>query len=675
MTPIQLLLLSVSIFGLGALGALLFGASGRTARNLAGIAGLLGSLAGIAAGAAALLARPEGVVLFQIVPFGYFWLEMDALSAFLVCLISLVGVATSLYSLSSAPESAAVAFFTQVFMAAMLLVVTISNAFFFLFFWELMTLASYFLVIWQTDNEESIRTGYIYLLVAHAGAALIMLAFLLLFQQTGSFDFVAFRQAALSPAVRNLVFLLTFIGFGAKAGMVPLHFWTPGAYAAAPEHASALMAGVMKKLAVYGILRFSIDLLGAPAGWWALVLLFFGALSALFGAFYALTESHLKRLLAYSSVENVGLIFLGVGVGMFGVANDELVVATLGFLAALYHMLNHAFFKGLLFLGAGSAIAAAGTPDLNRMGGLSRRMPWTALTFLIGALAVAAIPPMSGFVSEWFLYQALFSSSSTSFFIAEVLGPLVVLLLAMVVALVAMVYTKAYGSAFSGPHRSREAAQAQDAPGAARLSMLYLALGCLLLGLGAPWIAPLISGVAAQMIAFSSSAVPLSVADGLFVYPVAIQQAVYSPPLVMILLLGLLSVPWLLMAALGGRRAGRRSGVDPWACGYGYSSSMSQSAGGFNQPVQATFGYLYRVRHLMDRPLRALAASGQTAVASIQRVEPVIEKAVTRPTIRLVESAGHWIQGMQMGDIRIYCMYIILTLAILLIVILGGSGL
>ena len=679
MNPIPLLLISIGIYTLSAFAALLLSASSKVVRRTAGWLGLLAPLTGVFSFVCAVLwdGPPPSLVLFSIPPFGQLIVQLDALSVFLVGLISLIGAATGLYALAEPAGitqgryPASVGFFTNLFMAAMLLVVTTGNAFFFLIFWELMTLASYFLVIWEYEKPEAVRAGFSYFVVAHAGAALIMLAFLLIFQKAGSFDFSAFRQASLSPVVKNLVFILALVGFGAKAGMVPLHFWTPATYAAAPNHVSALMSGVMKKTAVYGLLRVCVDLLGVPELGWGLLILLFGGLSTIFGAFYALSERNLKRMLAYSSVEHVGIILLGVGLGVVGLSMGSPALAVLGFVAALYHVLNHAFFKGLLFLGAGSVIDQVGTPDLNRMGGLARRMPWTAAVFLVGALAVSAIPPFNGFVSEWFTYQAFFSASQSSLFEIRVLSPLFAILLALAGALAVMVYIKAYGGAFTGPARSQPAASAYEAPTLALIGKVFLALGCLVLGLGAPQILPWISTVAASI----TNLPAISVSGGWYVYPGEATQAVHSPPLVALLFVGLLTVPWIIVAIFGGQRAGRRSGVEPWACGYGYATEMSLTASGFDQPVKVLFRPFYQLRVLVKEPFHSIAVFAASTRQWIGQAEPVVETIVTRPTARLVETAGQWIQALQMGDIRVYCLYIILTLAILLIAIFGRGSL
>ncbi len=670
MNATQFLSLSVILFFVGALISLLVPA--RTSRLVAASFSLLASLSGVIAVILTLIEKSTpSVILFAIQPFGFFTLQIDLLSALLVAIISLLGIATSLYSFTEAPEKVSVSFFTDLFMGAMVLVVTVTNAFFFLIFWELMTLTSYFLVVWEFDKKESARTGFIYFLVAHVGAALIMIAFFLFFGKTGTFDFTSIRTASLSPVIKDIAFLLLFLGFGAKAGMVPLHFWTPDTYAATPSHISALMSSVMKKTAVYGILRFCVDLLGASALWWGFVILTFGILSAVFGAFYALAEKDIKRLLALSSVENLGIILMGVGLGMVGMANGQPVLAVLGFLAALYHMLNHAIFKGLLFLDAGTVIKQTNTRDHNQMGGLARHMPWTALTFFIGALAVTAMPPLNGFVSEWFTYQALLNAAGTGLFILRVFAPLFAVLLALAGALAVMVYIKAYGGMFTGPAHNKETASAKEASTPVLISMMYLALGTIILGIGSPWIAPRIAMIAAD---FAKQPVA-AVNAGWTIYPGDPLVSVVSIPLVAILLVSLLTVPVIVVAMYGGWQTSRRSDVEPWACGYGFDAPMSVRASSFDQPVKVSFQPLYWIRTIVQKPYRTINKTYAASVEAIHRAEPVVEHTVTRPTLKFVETAGHWIQALQMGDIRLYCLYIIITLAILLIVLFGRSGL
>jgi len=670
MDTIQILLLSVSLFGVGAFLSLLLNGFSRAARVTAGLIGTIASIVGLAAAFLAAIEIPSPLTLPVPLPFGQFTLQMDGLSTLIVGMISLLGLAVNFYSISylgqySNRNLGVLGCCTNLFIAMMLLVATVTNAFYFLIFWEMMTLASYFLVTFESEKKGAIRAGYLYMLIAHAGGMLIMLSFFIFFLTTGSFDFAAFRQAELSPALKDLIFLLAFIGFGAKAGIVPLHFWMPPAYSAAPSNAVSLMASVMKKTAIYGILRVCVDLLGTPVLWWGLLVLFFGALSAILGILFALAERDLKRILAYSSIENVGIILLGIGTGMIGLATHQPIVALIGFLAGLYHALNHSFFKGLLFLGAGSVDYRLHTRNLNEMGGLGRLMPWTALTFLIGGFSIAAMPPLNGFVSEWFTYQAFFTASNGQDFIVRVSLPLCVALLALVGTLSAMVAIKMYGGAFTGPARSEVAGQASEVPGLMLGGMAFLAIGCILLGLGAPFIASYLTNV----IASTLNVPTMVVASGPWVYPGNITQGVLSTPLTAALLLGLLVVPVLLVAIYGGRRAGKRMVDDPWACGYGYSSQMSVTASNFDQPIAVTFSGIYLLRSVTQRPLEAVGSWSKRLREKIAYAEPVLESIVKGPTTQVVDYVGRHIQALQMGDIRMYCLYIIITLVSLLIVI------
>ena len=469
MDPAQLLLVSVLIFGLAALLSLLLRGSEGLARVISGLIGMLASAAGCVAAIRAFINGTAVVALWSLPTVGQLTFQLDAFSAFMVGMICLLSFCTSLYSISYVKKYQGrgigeLGFFNNLFVAAMLLVVSIANAFWFLVFWELMTLASYFLVIFEQDKKESVQAGYLYFLIAHMGTALIMIGFLVLYGNTGSFDFSSFRNASVPQATKDLVFLLAFFGFGAKAGIVPLHIWLPRAHPAAPSHASALLSGVMIKTAVYGIVRLCIEILGAPTWWWGFVVLLFGALSAVLGILYALDERDLKRVLAYSSVENIGIILMGVGAAMIGIATRLPMLAVMGLLAALYHMINHAVFKGLLFMAAGSVIYRTHTHNMNEMGGLGRLMPWTALLFMVGALSVSAIPPLNGFVSEWILYQALFIGSKGDPGVLRIFGPIFAMLLGLVGAMAAMCFVKAYGTTFSGAPRAQHASQATEVP-------------------------------------------------------------------------------------------------------------------------------------------------------------------------------------------------------------------
>ena len=412
MTAQDFLALAFCLFAAGGLAALLCNRAPRAAAYATGLSGLLGSAAGIASALPVLL----GQAGFRIdlgggLPLSRLIIEVDPLSAFMVLAICFLAAAVFLYSLSYIEEyrqnnPGLLGFLINLFVVAMILVVTVGDALYFLIAWELMTLVSYFLVIYEGDRP-SLAGGWLYFLVAHAGTALIMVAFLLLANGAGSFAFSAFRTAALSPAVRSAVFLLAFIGFCAKAGVVPLHFWLPEAHSAAPSNVSALLSGVMIKTAIYGIIRVTVSFLGAGAWWWGFLILSAGVVSTVLGVIYALAQHDIKRLLAYHSVENIGIILMGIGAGILGLSLGIPALVAVGLLAGLYHLFNHAVFKGLLFLGAGSVVHSTGTRNFESLGGLAGVMPYTAFLFLIGAVSISALPPLNGFVSEWFTYQSL----------------------------------------------------------------------------------------------------------------------------------------------------------------------------------------------------------------------------------------------------------------------------
>ena len=587
----------------------------------------------------------------------------------MVFVISLLVLICSLYSLAYVREYAgrgawAMGVFMNLFVASMVALVVIDNAFYFLIFFEMMSLASYFLVIFDQD-EEAVSAGFLYFLIAHAGSVLIMAAFFILYARSGSLDFESFRALHLTGPWASVVFLLAFFGFGAKAGMVPLHSWLPRAHPAAPSHASALMSGVMVKIGVFGIIKVGIDLLGATSSWWGMLVLAIGGVSAVLGVLYALAEKDLKRLLAYSTVENVGIILMGVGAGMIGIASHHPLLAVVGLLAGFYHLLNHAAFKGLLFLGAGSILYRTHTKDMDLLGGLAKRMPWTAGAFLIGAMAICALPPLNGFVSEWFTYQALFSMGSGGDLAVRLAGPIGMVMLAITGALAAACFVKAYGLSFSGLPRSAHADHAKEAPLPMVAAMLLLALMIVALGVAAPLVAPVMAGVASSLV---QGAVPV-VSQGVAVFPGSAGQAVLSTPLLAVLLLAVPVLPLLLVAGLKGARLARRHGGDAWACGYAQEQAMTASSRGFvAQPLAAMFAPLYRVRELFDLvgpSKRAL----QWSIDATARLEPVWDAKVVNRVVDLVQWLGGKVQWLQNGDFRVYCLYVVFTLVVLLLVV------
>ena len=668
MSPLCLLLTSVLVFTGGAFLALLCWKSDRASIYISGIAGVIGSLSGLAASLPVLLSSQ---VLTYVnagpFPFTQFTVRFDPLAAFMIFVIALLVLIASIYSFSYVQEyegrgAWTMGFFMNLFVASMIALVAVDNAFYFLVFFELMSLSSYFLVIFD-QNKEAVDAGFLYFLIAHAGSILIMGAFLIFWWQTGSLDFEAFRTAKLSAPLASTAFVLAFFGFGAKAGMVPLHSWLPRAHPAAPSHASALMSGVMVKVGVFGIVKVGVDLLGATTTWWGILVLAIGAISAVLGVLYALTEQDIKRLLAYSTVENVGIILMGVGVGMIGLATHHPMLAVLGLLGALYHTLNHAVFKSLLFLGAGSIIYRTHTRNMEELGGLARSMPYTGLACLIGAMAICALPPFNGFVSEWFTYQALFNMSLHGDLLMRFAGPVAVVMLALTGALAAMCFVKLYGVTFSGIPRSEHAAHAKEAPAPMVFAMVLLAVGCVLLGLGAPVVAPVIAAVASSL----CGGVVIVVANGSLIIPGDAAQASVSVPLVAGLLFALPLIPIIISYLLKGTRLARRNEVDPWTCGYVHEAKMVISSEGFAQPVRFMFAPLFRLRETLN-PSRPLSLALQNSINGAARIEAVVDSYIITPIMRAAHWLGGRIQWLQHGDFRVYCLYVVAALVVLLLV-------
>jgi hydrogenase-4 component B len=462
----------LALFFAGAVGSLAFRTNDALANRWSAACAIAGSFWGICFAVLAILSKKGCSRAFQFGPFPLFSLSfhIDMLSAFFVFVIALIALLSSVYGLDYVKhfykkyDIGALGFFYNVFIFGMLIVVTADNALWFLVAWEIMSVASYFLVIYDHKNPENIKAGFLYLVMTHVATAFIMLAFLLLYKYTGSFNFAALRAgAALAPgSIKNVVFILAMIGFGTKAGIVPLHVWLPSAHPAAPSHVSALMSGVMIKTGVYMMIRLFLDILQPIPAWWGLTVLIAGAASSLLGVLYALTEHDLKKLLACHSVENIGIILLGLGASLSFLSLGMPALSLLGLIAALFHILNHATFKSLLFLSAGSVMSETHTGNMEKYGGLIKTMPQTALFFLIGSMAISALPPFNGFFSEWLTFQSLFRGIATLDFSAKWVFIASAGSLAFTGGLALTCFVKAFGSTFLARPRSREAGHAKE---------------------------------------------------------------------------------------------------------------------------------------------------------------------------------------------------------------------
>ncbi len=599
-------------------------------------------------------------------------LAFDPLSGFFLIIVGLLVGAVSLYGpgymrgyLHRRRRESLVALGTAtgLFVAGMYLVLLAADAFVFMVAWELMSVASYFLVAYQHQHAANRRAALLYLLMAHVGALAILLGFGVLAAKGNGFTFEAMRAATLSPTWASIAFALAFFGYGMKAGMVPLHVWLPEAHPVAPSHISALMSGVMLKVAIYGLVRFCFDLLGELQWQWGMTVLVIGAASALLGVLYALMQHDLKRLLAYHSVENIGIILMGLGLSIIFLANDHQVAGILAMLAALYHTLNHALFKGLLFLGAGAVLHSSHEADLNNMGGLIRRMPHTALYFLVGCLAISGLPPLNGFVSEWLTFQATLQAPVLASGVLRSILPVTAAVLALSAALAAACFVKVYGVAFLGQARSRHTKRAREVEIGMRAAMAALALLCVLFGVFPTTVIGALGSIPLMLV---GQGPPSATTEGwLWLTPISPEIASYSAPLVALALVAtalvFLFVRW---RALPRRRA------YPWECGFGeVNPRMQYTATAFSMPIRRIFAPVWDVEERIEES----ADSVQPAqVASIRHQLHIHDRSWLRiyePIGRLVITAARRVGRIQTGSIHAYLVYSFLTLLLLLWVV------
>lgn len=633
--------------------------------------GALGGAVLSVSGYLGLGARPES----RTFPFGLpdlpFHVREDGLSAFFLLLLGAVSFGVSIFSAGyfRGHEPSSLGWLLleyHLFLASMTFVLLAGDAYVFLLAWESMALTSYFLVVTDHGDPAVRRAGFLYLLLAHVGTLALFLAFGILAGGSGvsGFDRYAFDRmhgGHLTDLARAGAFFLAFFGFGAKAGILPLHVWLPDAHPAAPSPVSALMSGVMLKTAIYGLVRVWFDLIGLHnLSWqWGAAVLLTGMLTALFGVLYALMQHDLKRLLAYHSIENIGIIVIGLGLSLVFFGTGHPVPGVLGLVAALYHTLNHAVFKGLLFLGAGSILHATGERDLNRMGGLARIMPQTALLFLTGALAISAIPPLNGFVSEWLTFQTALSVSSLDIGVLRSLIALSAAVLALAGALTAMCFVKVYGIGFLGARRTDTSIAAHEPALSERIGMLWLGAGCLVLGV-LP--VPVLERLNAVSIGLTGQTLP-GPSEGigwLWLVPESARKASYSPFILFVAVLGSIALTFVLIRVLF---SGRTRRAPSWNCGYPVRTPrMQDTADAFSQPIRHFFAPVY----LMERHLPSPEDEKPYFHVSIgDRHWNALYLPVYRTVVFLSGLAGR----LQTGRISVYLLYSFLTLLLLLFLV------
>jgi hydrogenase-4 component B len=481
---------------------------------------------------------------------------------------------------------------------------------------------------------------------------------------TASFADMRSNSILLSPLTRDAIFLLALFGFGTKAGIVPLHIWLPMAHPVAPSHVSAVMSGVMIKMGIYGFLRIVLDLLNGGPVWWGGIVLGVGAISALLGVLYALMEHDLKRLLAYHSVENIGIILIGIGAGLILQSYGLMTLAALGFIGGLYHTINHASFKGLLFLGAGSVLHATHTRNMEAMGGLIKKMPWTAFFFLIGSVAISALPPLNGFTSEWLVFQALLGGFNIPTPEVAMFMPIAVGMLALTSGLTAACFVKAFGITFLALPRSQEAEQAHEAPLSMKIGMGILALACIGLGLAPFIVVPMISRVLNGLGGLPDTSATFTINFSLQT-PSTFGQI--SPPLVMVGLLILFVLISLVMKILNVNQKLRVS--DTWGCGrIGQTPRMEYTATSFAEPLRRVFAELYQPSKELNVDFHPGSKYFIQSIEYKSGITPLFERWLYDPFLRLVQFTARQVRKLQSGSLHLYLTFVTIILIILLLV-------
>ena len=611
----------------------------------------------------AVFGAPQTTVLPVGLPTLPFHLRLDSLAAFFLMVIGAVGAGVSTFAAgyfrrAEGTPPGLLCLEYHAFLAAMTLVVLADDAYSFMVMWETMALSSYFLVTANHRVPEVRRAGYLYLTMAHIGAVSILLCFGVLQANTGDYTFDNMRAQNLSLFWGSVAFLLALLGFGAKAGLLPLHVWLPEAHPAAPSPVSALMSAVMLKTAVYGLLRVSFDLLHTQVWWWGVLLLALGLATALFGVVFAAVQVDMKRLLAYSSIENIGLILASIGLALVFAAYDMKPLAALALTAALYHVASHAFFKSLLFLSTGCVLHATAQRSLGKLGGLIRYMPWVAWVTLLGVLTSAGLPPFGGFVSEWLLLQSFLFTPGLPHSLLNMLVPLAAALVALVAALAGYTMVKFFGVIFLGQPREETLAQAHDAGPWERIGMLWLVAGCIGLGLAPVQFIQLLDPVTQQLV--TAGVGPTVAARGGLLAPLSVERASEGPVIFLFGVAASFGLAWLMVRLF---YHGRLRRAPAWDCGYPWQNArMQDTAEGFGQPIRQIFEPFFVMRRELPTPFDARP-----------RYRVVVEDHFWRwlylPLVALAARIARVVGLLQQGRISIYLLYSFATLIAVLMVV------
>lgn len=652
-----LILTGITVMALSGLPVLFLSPGGGWGERIS-TAGMLagGAMGAVGLAASAVAGSSPGLSWAWSLPVGSFSIGLDALSAAFLLPILVISPLASIYgmgywSAAAHPESAArLRFFLGLMAGGLGMVVIARDAILFLIAWEVMALAAFFLITVEDETQSVRESGWLYLAATHLASLALFAAFSLWHSATGSFALEPADSSEGSAGLWTAIFFLSLLGFGLKAGLMPLHVWLPGAHANAPSHVSALMSGVLIKMGVYGMVRMT-AILPSPPVHWGGILLLLGTASAVLGVAYAIAQHDLKRLLAYHSVENIGIIFMGLGIALMGRSLDRGDWIAFGLAGALLHVWNHSLFKSLLFFGAGSVIHAVGTREMDRMGGLARAMPRTAALFLIGAVAICGLPPLNGFVSEFLIYLGLFQVIQSSHAVSWAWPAFTVPFLAMTGALAVACFVKVYGTVFLGNPRSDACRGAHEPPASMIAPMIVLAAGCFFIGL-VPWAVLPFMGRAVAAWAPGTDPQIMSMA------PVGWISTVGGS-----LLAGTaLAFLWLRRRGASAPRAGT------WDCGYAAPSTRAQyTASSFGQLLVSQFAWALRPR--IHKPRLAGPFPGPARFES--HVEDVMLKKGVVPAWRWILRTLGQLRCLQRGSIQLYLLYIGAFAVVLLAVSMG----
>jgi hydrogenase-4 component B len=684
-------------------------------RQLAVLLAVIGSLSAlivlIASAKLLVFGAEFHVELWRVLALGTLTLVSDPLSAFFLFVTGLVFLPVSIFSGSYLTKYIAhhdLRYFSVLYhalFASIVLVFIAGDVISFLVAWELMSIASYLLVNYEFDRAESSRAGYIMLAMSEGGTIAVAVAFIIIAGTTGNFGFAELRAAApsVADALRWTVFLLSFFGFAVKAGLVPLNSWLPLAHPVAPTNVSALLSAVIVNLGIYGIVRVNLDLAPATAVGPGIVVLVIGSVSALIGILYATIQGEMKRLLAHSTIENMGIVAAGIGAAMVFLATGHQVVGAIALIAALYHLANHSVYKALLFVGTGAVEAGAGTRDLDRLGGIIRRMPWTSAFFLVGVLSISALPPFNGFVSEWLTLQTVLRSAVLSSTVIKIIFAICGALLALTAGLAVTCFVKVFATGFLGMSRSQAAAEAREAPVGTRTSLALLAVLCIMLGVLPTYVIPTIDRAVTPLAHESATAAlvpPFFMANaqkpgnlpptfvtefhdlgaqvgrdflpgrGLVVLhrggernPVVFAMSTSYMAVALAVILGLVFVIFRLLTRYRGFARGAT-----WAGGLRHlSPGLTYTATGFSNPVRVIFAALLTPA-ASEESTEAVAVHFRTAIRREYTEVHIIDRFVLQPPIAVLRNLAAFARRMHIGHVNAYAAYILLAMLIVLVV-------